>query len=125
MDANFQDNELLYRSIKPDVTFWKESGILSSAAFKDSKGLSVDRAAGRCKPLCVEFLLSRFPQSCVASVKVEMCKEVDALVKYAPIDCESEKNEYHSEIHKSESVCKLTDGQAKKLARLATIEYGN
>lgn len=36
------DSEILFKAIKPLEHFWK-GGHPSSAAFKDSKGLSVDR----------------------------------------------------------------------------------
>ena len=33
-------DERLYRAVRPDSLFWKVNGTLSSAAFKDKKGLS-------------------------------------------------------------------------------------
>ena len=46
MDNIFPKNEKLYRAVYPPEAaelFWKADGSISSAAFADPKGLSVDR----------------------------------------------------------------------------------
>ena len=50
MKEQFEINEMLYRAVYPPEImpmFWKENGELSSAVFKDKKGLSVERAGDR------------------------------------------------------------------------------
>jgi hypothetical protein len=49
------NSEILYKAIKPIDHLWKQ-GSPSSAAFKDSKGLSVDRDGGRTKSDCISVL---------------------------------------------------------------------
>lgn len=43
MDSVFYNNEKLYRAILPIEPFKKSDGSISSAAFKDKNGLSVDK----------------------------------------------------------------------------------
>ena len=49
MTELFDMYERLYRAVYPPniMPFWKKNGQLSSAAFKDKKGLSVERDGGR------------------------------------------------------------------------------
>ncbi len=58
MTDQFEANEKLFRAVYPPniiPMFWKENGEISSAAFKDKKGLSVERAGNR-----VNFLTPQF-----------------------------------------------------------------
>jgi len=118
MDAAFKDEEKLYRALKPKNCFWKSDGSLTSAAFKDSKGLSTDRDGGRDNKVCLEVLNQRFPEQDIVSVQAKSCKEVNACIKYLP----EEDNDYHTEIHRSDTEITLSPGQAKHLARCAKIE---
>ena len=46
MDNSFFDDEKLYRAVfPPEIVdmYWRRDGTISSAAFADPKGLSVDR----------------------------------------------------------------------------------
>ncbi len=116
MDDHFEPEELLFRSIKPQDSFWKENGELTSAAFKDVKGASVDRAGGRSVEESAKTLHSR-KSGTIVSVYVSDCMDCHASVFYRPeID-----NRWHSEIHQSESVVKLSGSQLKHLARAAKI----
>lgn len=49
MDINFSQNEFLLRAVYPEniKPFYWKNGHLSSAAFKDKNGLSVDRTDTR------------------------------------------------------------------------------
>ena len=50
MDNTFELNEKLYRAVyPPDVAemFWRKDGTISSAAFADPRGLSVNRGNNR------------------------------------------------------------------------------
>ena len=102
MDATFSDKESLLRAVYPPARkpiFW-QNGKLSSAAFKDKKGLS-QRFVGF-----------------IVYVTVSDCKKVNAYVKYCP----SSNNKYHSEIHGSEKSVELNNIQAFILARSAKIQ---
>ena len=52
----FDNSEVLYRAVLPFKDFWKEDGTVSSAAFKDSNGLSTDRSLNRPPDICIRFL---------------------------------------------------------------------
>lgn len=117
----FNDDEKLYRAVYPASRakrLWQKNGKISSAAFKDPRGCSVERARKRINEDVIKSVKEKL-EGCVVSVTVLKCKEVDACVKYKP----TKKNDYHSEIHKSMIEIELTDGQAVKLSRQATMEY--
>ena len=95
--------------------FWKENGQLSSAAFYDPKGLSVDRGNYRADDEVVNAMRKRFAGRIIA-VTVGQCKNVDAKVKYKPTS-----NIFHSEIHGSDDDILLDKMQRKYLARGAKI----
>lgn len=98
----FEKEEKLFRVIRPGSMFWKSEGKLSSAAFKDKNGLSVDRAMGRADEAAVSLLENRLKdKGAVVSVKVRQCEKINAVVRYLPIEYEKERNPYHSEIHGS------------------------
>lgn len=121
MDNTFEDSEKLYRAVYPKTRmpmFWKKNGKISSAAFKKNDGLSVERGNYR-KDEEVISDIKRFFQGNVISVTVGQCRSVDAVVKYKP----TERSEYHSEIHSSDTEVRLTDAQARELSEKAIIEY--
>ncbi|MBR6788250.1 MAG: hypothetical protein IKM44_00370 [Clostridia bacterium] len=113
----FKDTELLLRAVLPSEIYW-ENGSLSSAAFKDRKGLSVDRVNDRNLEIAVEKIKTTLRGS-IVSVFVRDCHDVSACVKYLP----SQNNPYHCEIHHSEKVKLLDEIQAKHLASVAQIQY--
>lgn len=120
MDSKFDENESLVRAVYPEnqrPSFW-ENGKLSSAALKDSKGLSVTRTYDRTLKDTVEWMKLHF-KGAMAAITVRACFAIQAYVKYCP----SQKNEYHSEIHGSTETIELSDFQALYLARQATIEF--
>lgn len=117
MDDNFEEAEKLYRAVLPVSTFWKQNGSLSSAAFKDKNGLSVDRQWDRSDEEAVNFLKERNFRGEIVYVLVQNCNEVQAVVRYLP----SRGNKYHSEIHKDLQQKELSNSQAKHLARTAKI----
>lgn len=122
MISNFDNpNEFLYRAIKPLEDFWKEDGkSVTSAAFFDSHGLSVDRQGDNRSPQDATLSLhvrNGFAHHGIASVTVQNCHDVEAILKYLPTD----DNIYHSEIHNSDTKATLTKSQRKYLARHAII----
>ena len=98
--------------------FWKKDGTISSAAFLDREGLSVERGNFRDDKDVIEEM-QKFFKGCIISLTVGQCKTVDAVVKYKP----SSRSEYHSEIHGSETTPLLSKSQRKHLAADAKIEY--
>ena len=60
MDEKFASNECLFRGLHP---MWiEDDNTVSSAAFKDSAGVSVDRDGGRDEQDCVNRMFDALPQ---------------------------------------------------------------
>lgn len=121
MDNTFHDCEKLYRAVFPESymqMFWRKDGTVSSAAFTDKQGLSVERGNFREDGNVIKEM-RKFFQGCIISITAEQCRDVGAVIKYKP----TKRSEYHSEIHGSEKVPLLSKGQRKKLAKGAKIEY--
>ena len=116
MDTTFEENELLLRAVLPTDMYWV-NGKLSSAAFKDRRGLSVDRTGDRSLSDAVKYIKSNFNNRRIVSVTVPLCRSIDAYLKYLPTS-----NKYHSEIHGSETNVVLSNRQARQLANNAKIE---
>lgn len=125
MDNTFLPDEKLYRRVVNQPNFWNEDGTLSTAAFKDTHGgVSVDRANKRTTVECVNTITEKAPNRSIVSVKVSNCTECESVVKYKPITDVSDPNYnmYHSEIHRTDDVYKLTKAQLRHLATTAVVE---
>ena len=121
MDNVFEDAERLYRAVYPPShpgMFWKKDGRISPSAFADPRGLSVERGFYRSSEEIVEKMKKTF-SGCIVSWSVRDCRDVDAVVKYLP----SKDNEYHSEVHSSDTVVLLNKSQRFHLAQVANEEY--
>lgn len=119
MDNTFNNTEKLYRAVyPPEITdiFWKRDGSVSSAAFADPNGLSVDRGDYREDSVVVASMRERF-KGHVFSLYVKNCADTGAIVRYFP----SKNNVYHSEIHGSENAVLLSKSQRRFLAKKAVI----
>lgn len=119
MDEKFENTEKLYRAVYPPEVadiFWKTDGSISSAAFADPKGLSVERGDYRGDDEVLSDMRRRFSGH-IISLYVKNCTDVQACVKYLP----SKTNKYHSEIHGSATSVLLTKSQRRHLARSAVI----
>ena len=119
MDEKFASNECLYRGLHP---LWiEDDNTVSSAAFKDSGGVSVDRDGGRSEQECIDRMLKALPQ--IAGVCRLTCDDVEAcgaITLYRPVP----DNIYHSEIHDSaEQVQIKSKSKAKKLSNKSQIVY--
>lgn len=117
MNNNFPSDESLYRAINPVNGFWKTNGKLSSAAFKDGKGLSVDRGDFRPDEIVVDEMSHRLKGS-IVKFSVEDCNKIDARVQYDP----NEEDQYHSLVLGKERI-RLSDSQAKRLRDNCTVVY--
>ena len=118
MNAHFEPDEKLYRAVFPDSMFWKRNGQVSSAAFLSRRGgCSVDRGNYRDDSVVVQDMRNRNFKGSIVAVTVQDCRDVDAIVVYAP----SRTNIYHSEILKDTEHELLTAGQRKHLAVSAVV----
>mgnify|MGYP007037379903 CR=1 FL=1 len=112
------NTEFLYRGIIKQ--FWNfENNRPSSAIFKDSKGVSVDRDYARNENDCVEFLQSRIDFFAICKIQTEKVRELNAIAKYIPV----EDNIYHSEIHESESIAQMRGSKPTKLRDNSVVVY--
>ncbi|MBR5357919.1 MAG: hypothetical protein IK128_01750 [Clostridiales bacterium] len=121
MDNVFAPEEQLYRAVYPPEQasmFWRRDGSVSSAAFADPKGLSVERGYYRDISIVIAEMQKRFTGA-IVSVSVGDCLNTDAVVRYLP----SNKNPFHSEIHGSRTVPLLSKTQRFYLARRAVIRF--
>ena len=119
MNDVFKKSERLYRAVYPpeiNSMYWKKDGSVSSAAFADPKGLSVDRGDGREDEEVVADMSMRFAGS-IIRVYVKNCLDVGAVVRYLP----GKNNSYHSEIHGSNTKPLLSKSQRYHLAQKAIV----
>ena len=117
MNPKFDNDESLIRAVRFKPRYW-ENGRLSSAALKDSNGLSVTRTYDRSIKDTLGWMRQNF-EGVMAVITVQSCIDVRAYVKYCP----SQTNKYHSEIHGSKEIIELSDFQALYLARHATLDF--
>ncbi len=112
------EEEVVHRAIKPKELFWNEkTGKVTSALFKDSKGVSVDINNNRTdEEVKISFLREFFNLKGDARLKAKMCRDKKCRVEADPI----ENNENHALILGEVSI-KLTSGQAKYLSRNCTV----
>ena len=112
-----EKQEKLLRAVRMKPNLWKD-GRLSSAAFKDKRGVSVDRVGGRAESDAIEDIRKNL-EGAIVAVTVEFCQnQAHACLKYKPT-----LNPYHSEIHGSETSVPLSPAQAHQLAQAAQIIY--
>ena len=114
---DIHDNEILYRAIPPTPNFWKDTGKPSSAAFKDSKGTSVDREFHRTESRCCDFLLERKAGYGVVSVVSKQCREFDTY----PIGIYAINNPFHAEIHDSAHEVQIKSSKARRIAESVEV----
>ncbi|MBQ6111484.1 MAG: hypothetical protein IJL01_03735, partial [Synergistaceae bacterium] len=88
---------------------------LSSAALRDSNGLSVDRGYYRSDSEVKDSMRQRLKGQ-IISFEVQDCRSVQAHVLYKP-----SSNRYHSEVHGGEDKVILSNFQRKKLAEKAKV----
>ena len=117
MNNEFDIHEKLLRAV---LKIQLKNNRPSSAAFKPRKGegLSVDRTADRYMATSVKYITGHLRGS-VFSVSIVDCNNANAKPKYCPTN----RNPYHSEIHKSEAVVELDEEQALYFAENAICEY--
>lgn len=110
------DREFLFRGVVKNNWDFVNNRI-TSAAFKDNFGASVDRDGGRTDQHCIDKLLSTKDFFAICKVTAQVVRVNDAIVKYLPIT----GNIYHSEIHDSNEV-PLLRGKKPNRIREASIQ---
>ncbi|MFZ3110555.1 MAG: hypothetical protein WA234_07715 [Rectinemataceae bacterium] len=119
MRAEFYPEEKLYRKIRPLEAFWdQERNRPTSGAFKDKRGLSVDRQGERDERDVIQTLDKHLPQEgTIVSVSHQQCVNIEIAVVYLPIP----ENVYHSELHDSPLCVPLSRIKAKRLSEIVNI----
>ncbi len=114
--------ETLHRAIKPKPQFWDtKTNRVTSALFKDSHGVSVDRNAGKSDEQIKHEFLSKFSElKGDARLTAGFCFDNFCRVEANP----TLNNKHHALILGQTSV-ELTKGQAKRLAENSTIVIYN
>lgn len=129
-----RDWNAVYRRVKSKPIFMKE-GRPSSALFKDSKGVSVDRDGGRkiSDIIADEERLHSLHIKGLSDEEIrERGEELKAIIELSALQCDSVavcvipdpitgKNDYHALLQKSKSEIQLSKSQAKALAKLSTV----
>lgn len=110
------DEESLFRGVL-EINWNKKENRISSSAFKDSNGCSVDRCHFRSDQESSLALFERKNFYAIAKVKVAKVRAIPCLTLYLPI----EMNKYHSEIHDEEGRASIRSSKASKLSKNAEI----
>jgi len=96
LNDKIEDNEFLYRGVV--IQFWDfENDRPTSATYKDSNGVSVDRDGNREEKDCIDKLKNFNDFHAICKVLTRDVRDLNAIVLYKPIP----DNDYHSEIHDS------------------------
>ena len=112
-------NEYLYRGVV-QMQWDDENNRPTSAAFKCSNGVSVNRDVNILDlDECVHTLLSSHSFKAICRIKQQSVNDIEAITKYLPVP----GNDYHCEIHDSETKIRLSDSKCKKLRTQAEVVY--
>ena len=114
MNNTFSEKESLYRAVYPpeiNNIYWKDENHVSSAAFLDKKGLSVERGNFRLEKDVVKEMNKSFIGK-IVSVTAGICFRIKAIVVYKP----TKRSIYHSEIHGDEKRVILSPAQRRFLS---------
>ncbi len=121
LDSHIADDERLYRVIKNIPSWWNyKRNKPSTAAFKDSNGISVDREGDRSNENCIKSLESRFRRylKAIVSLTGRECRNCDTYPLYSP----SRKNNYHSLIHDGPETIEISSTKAFNLCNIVRID---
>lgn len=118
LDQKIANEEYLYRGVI-DLNWDFKNDRPSSAAFKDSKGVSVDRDGLREEKDCIRFSLGTKNFFAICKVETGAARSLNACVKYFPLP----ENIYHSEIHDSELRVRMRGSKPKKIRDRSIVVY--
>jgi len=114
--SDVKDLETIFRAIWP--RYWKRDGKLSPAAFKDDKGLSVDRDGDRTKEKVIsDFRIIRKFQGNLVSVGAKECRDIEIFLKPDPRSWP-----YHVLAQDSENVVPISDAKCDQLRFTVSFE---
>ena len=120
LSEKIDDEEYLYRRVPLKPIFWvPNENRISSALFKDSKGVSVDRQGQRTEEDVINTFTASFELRAVVKLKVEDCRKIGTYVQYKPIP----ENLFHSEITESETEISIKSSKARKLQEASIVVY--
>ena len=119
LPSEIDSGEFLYRGVLENQ--WdQQKNRPSSAAYKDSCGVSVNRdALIRDLQSSINALLGIKPFKAVCRVMERKVRESGALTKYLPVP----ENVYHCEIHDSEEKISLSASKARKVRDSSEVVY--
>jgi hypothetical protein len=110
MNEEIAPEESLFRAVNPKLL---KEGKITSAVFKDSKGVSVNRS-NEDSERSFGLLKERFGYKEIAELYVAECLKEEVYIKYCPL----EDNLFHTEIHNSINKVTLSQKKAQRLAAL-------
>ncbi|MFH6603443.1 hypothetical protein ACEZ3G_08140 [Maribacter algicola] len=110
------DEEFLFRGVLK-INWNNRENRISSSAFKDSQGCSVDRCNFRNHNDVANSIFVKKDFFTVAKIQTLNVRSVPTKVKYLPV----EDNPYHSEIHDEENRIQLRPSKAKKISKQVEI----
>ncbi len=118
---NIVFSDVLFRNVSSKPQFWKPvEGKPSSAIFKDSKGVSVDRQKERDTSEVIDDIKSKFTDTyAIITVSTDDCSNANVVVLDKPL----ENNPFHAEIHKSSTEIQLSSAQARRLAKACKVVF--
>ena len=116
LSEEIADSEYLYRGVVEEM--WDaEHERITSAAFKDSHGVSVDRDGERTENECVKSLMKIKSFRKICRILTKTVRDNGALALYKPIP----ENVYHSEIHQTLDKVELSKGCARRISQAAEV----
>lgn len=116
-EQNIDDNETLFRAVKNRPDYWKNNKP-TSAVFKDSRGVSVERDRKREKSVIYKSFEKKFNLKAIVSVVAKTSMNIGVY----PVPMLTKNNKYHAEIHSSSNRILLSKSQAKSLSTAVSIE---
>lgn len=117
-----QSQEGFYRVIKRSKPNWICSdGTISSAMFKDSEGVSMDRQKDRTEQQCIQAIEKYFGSRTKGVAKLIRCSIDDATVYIYP--AYTEMNPYHVELYGTAEKTPVSNLQALRLAQSCKLLY--
>ena len=120
LPPDIDDQELLYRGVIRKPNFWKsKENRPSSAAFKDSNGVSVDRDGSRESSEIILSFERRLCLRAVVTITAEKCREFQT----HPVAVPQPENIYHAEIHDSPNCVQISKRKARHIAESVVIVH--
>ncbi|TRX45784.1 hypothetical protein FNH22_31410 [Fulvivirga sp. M361] len=118
LNDEIEDSEFLFRGVVTQN--WDfENDRPTSATFKDSKGVSVDRDGGRDDKDCIDKIKTVNDFHAICKVMTKDVRDLDAVVFYKPVP----ENDYHSEIHDSNERIQMKGKKPSKIRERSIVVY--